>query len=137
MDNPSSPDKPDWEASFEERIAQAKEKKILQKAYNIADSLGTYSFWRGRTRYEKDSLAISFEMKFVFHRYFGLGYLKVMYEGKLVFAYDWGPEITHYIPGKWEEEIERLYSELEAKEKGGEEAKLKVREAGLKERFGL
>jgi len=140
------------EQQVEERKQQAKDRQISHKASSVAFFLGgTHSLdnREGRTGerscYDKAGIRIESESGEVSSHDGSMGFqgLSIKYQGVSVFE-EGGLSITTYVPGPWEEELDRLYKKAEAvaKQRAEDEAdaarkKEAQKEADTRKNWGL
>ncbi len=127
------------EELVDERIKDAEKMGIAYKATEIAIKKGKASSRHQDTTYvnkdtftDKDFEVISTHVISDVSHGYGTSQLSINYQNEQVFTTVIG-KIESYLPGKWIEEFESLYSRLFPNE---EELRL-TKEAGLKRRFGL
>lgn len=142
------------EQKVKDRIKEAEDKNISGKAYTIAKYLGYGTDEKKYTnlQFENDSFHIKYNFS---ERYSGDSEYgdvvssseSVKYKGQTVFDEE-QHEIKSYIPGEWEEKLNKLYTKAQKNVKKAEEAEMLAEkqrasaakakeESELRERFGL
>lgn len=135
------------EAKIEERKKQAKDRQIHEKARDIAKYLGQGYETTDERQYtfEGSDLLIMDDFKVVHGSdgsMAGFG-TNIYYKGEQVYK-DGGGQIYSYIPGRWEETFNKLYSKAEkARKKKEKEEKPRLekerrkKEKKIKAKWGL
>lgn len=135
------------EEKIEERKQQAQKRNIIEKAGAVAERVGTPvkrdyaedATERGHC-YESGLLKVSKLQIIAFptHSFSGREFnsVSVVYNGKVRFRSE-DSEITSYIPGRWERELNKLYQKFSVQTKQTEDDYSKREQCEKATKFGL